>query len=452
MPNDSTPNRRHFLHSTSITAASAALAPYWFTSAVRAQEPAASDRIRVAAIGVGDRSQGLLQDAKEYCDIVAVCDVDARNVRRAAEQLKDTKFGKPEQYSDYRKLLERKDFDAVIIATPDHWHTKTAIESMQSGRDVYCEKPLTLTIEEGKQICQVVKDKKRVFQVGTQQRSDSDQFLTAAAIARAGRIGDVKRAWVAIGGGDVGGPFKKLMCPAELNYEMWLGQAPLNDYIPERVYYTFRWWYDYSGGKLTDWGAHHVDIAQWITGNDNTSPVTIEPLFAEHPVPFNKEGYPTVDNAFNTAVKFKLNCQFANGFEMRIQDSVNEPGLADFGNGVLLEGTKGRLFVNRERVSGAAVEELKINPLPEDALRQAYKGHEPTHHMKNYFDCVKSREEPISDVFSHHRILTTCHLSNIALRLGKTVHWDPETEQVVGDEQIASFVARPQREAYKIVV
>jgi predicted dehydrogenase len=268
---------------------------------------------------------------------------------------------------------------------------------------------------------------------------------------RNGRIGEITRAWVAIGGGDVGGPFKKLMCPAELNYEMWLGQAPLNDYIPERVYYTFRWWYDYSGGKLTDWGAHHVDAAQWISGNDNTSPVTIEPLMVEHPVPF-KDGYPLVDNAFNTAVKFQLNCKFANGFEMRVQDSVNEPGLADFGNGVLFEGTNGRLFVNRERVSGAAVEELAAKPLPEDAMRQAYKGHEPTDHMKNFFDCVQSRDEPISDVFSHHRILTTCHLSNIALRLNKAVNWDPETEQVVGDEQAASFVSRPQREAYKIVV
>ena len=442
---NSATNRRKFLQSSTLTAASAALVPYWLTSATQAQETAASDRIRVGAIGVGDRSQSLLQEARHHCDIVAVADVDARNVRRAIQQLD----GKPEGYSDYRKLLERKDIDAVIIATPDHWHTKTAIESMQSGRDVYCEKPLTLTIEEGKQICQVAKATNRVFQVGTQQRSDANNFLKARAIVQAGRIGDVTRVWAAIGGGDRGGPFKKLMCPAELNYEMWLGQAPLNDYIPERVYYTFRWWYDYSGGKLTDWGAHHVDISQWVLGVDDTSPVTIEPLSVTLPVPF-EAGYPTVDNAFNTATNFKLKCQFANGLELRIQDAVNEPGLADFGNGVLFEGSKGRLFVNRERVSGKAVEELAQNPLPEDALRQAYKGHEPTHHMKNFFDCIKTREEPISDVFSHHRILTTCHLSNIALRLGKTVNWDPETEQVAGDEQAASFVSRPQREAYRI--
>lgn len=447
MKRNSVPTRRNFLQSSTVTAVSAALAPYWFTAATQAQKPAASDRIRVGAIGVGDRSRSLLNEARGHCDIVAVADVDARHVRRAIEQFE----GKPEGYSDYRKLLERKDIDAVIIATPDHWHTKPAIESMQSGRDVYCEKPLTLTIEEGKQICQVAKATNRVFQVGTQQRSDAKNFLLARAIVQAGRIGDVKRVWAAIGGGDRGGPFKKQMCPAELNYEMWLGQAPLNDYIPERVYYTFRWWYDYSGGKLTDWGAHHVDIAQWILDMDNTSPVTVEPLEVTHPVAF-KDGYPTGDNAFNTATNFKLNCQFASGLELRIQDSVKEPGLADFGNGVLFEGSKGRLFVNRERVSGTAVEELEQNPLPEDALRKAYKGHAPTHHMKNYFDCIRTREQPISDVFSHHRILTTCHLSNIALRLNKTVNWDPETEQVVGDAQAASLVSRKQREAYCITV
>lgn len=447
MSDEMTRNRRSFMKSTAFSAASAALTPYWLTSTTAAQQPVASDRIRVGAIGVGDRCRWLMQEARGMSDIVAVADVDARNVRRAIEQLD----GKPEGYSDYRKLLERKDIDAVIIATPDHWHTKTAIESMQSGRDVYCEKPLTLTIEEGKQICKVAKDTNRVFQVGTQQRSDRDRFLTARAIVQDGRIGDVKRVWVAIGGGDRGGPFKKEMCPAELNYEMWLGQAPLVDYIPERVYYTFRWWYDYSGGKLTDWGAHHVDIAQWVLGMDDTSPISIEPLSVTHPVPF-KDGYPTVDNAYNTATNFKLKCKFANGVDLRIHDSVNEPNVADFGNGVLFEGSKGRLFVNRERVSGKPVEELADNPLPEDALSKAYKGHEPTHHMQNYFDCVKSREQPISDVFSHHQILTTCHLSNIALRLDKTVNWDPESEQIIGDEEVSYFASRPQREAYKITI
>ena len=198
---NSATNRRKFLQSSTLTAASAALVPYWLTSATQAQETAASDRIRVGAIGVGDRSQSLFQEARHHCDIVAVADVDARNVRRAIQQLD----GKPEGYSDYRKLLERKDIDAVIIATPDHWHTKTAIESMQSGRDVYCEKPLTLTIEEGKQICQVAKATNRVFQVGTQQRSDANNFLKARAIVQAGRSGAVTRVWAAIGGGDRGG-------------------------------------------------------------------------------------------------------------------------------------------------------------------------------------------------------------------------------------------------------
>jgi predicted dehydrogenase len=321
---------------------------------------------------------------------------------------------------------------------------------MQSGRDVYCEKPLTLTIEEGKQICQVVRSTNRVFQVGTQQRSDADRFLKAVALVRAGRIGEVNRAWVAIDGGVVGGPFKKLMCPAELNYEMWLGQAPLSDYIPERVYYTFRWWYDYSGGKLTDWGAHHVDIAQWVTGNDDTSPVTVEPLLVEHPVPFTKEGFPTVDHSFNTAVRFRLKCQFANGFELRLQDSVNEPGLADFNNGVLFEGTKGRFFVNRGKIVGKPVEDLADNPLPEGAIEEIYGGKVSANHTANFIEGMQSRQQPISDVWTHNRMLEICHLSNIALRLGRELKWDPEKREIIGDEQANTFLARESRKGFEI--
>jgi len=200
---------------------------------------------------------------------------------------------------------------------------------------------------------------------------------------------------------------------------------------------------------MNDWGAHHIDIAQWAIeqNGEGQGPVSIEPLLAEHPVEL-KEGRPVLDDRYNTALKFHVKADFANGVEMNIRHDAGELG---FGNGILFEGTKGKLFVNRGKITGKAVEELKQNPLPEDAIIKLYGG-KPTSHMQNFIECVKSRELPISDVYSHHRAMTTCHLANISIRLNRNLEWDPKTEQIIGDKAANQWQSREQRKGYEIEV
>ncbi len=282
------------------------------------------------------------------------------------------------------------------------------------------------------------------MQVGTQQRSEEgNKFLKAVAMVREGRIGKVKKATCAIGGGDVGGPFKTEMPPAGLNWDMWLGQAPQVEYIKERCHGTFRWWYEYSGGKLTDWGAHHVDIAQWAIGMEESGPTTVEVLLGKHPVPFEK-GYPTVHDKFNTASAFLIRCVFPDGIEIHIRHDTE--------NGIQFEGEKGNFFVSRGRLTGAPVNDLKDNPIPDKVLIALRKGKRLGSHMGNFIECVRDRSMPVSDVFSHHRALTTCHLANIALRLNRKLRWDAANEQIVGDAEANAWQQREQRKGYEITV
>ena len=403
-----------------------------------------NERLRVGCIGNGGMGQGDARAAKRFGDIVATCDVDRTHAERLNTTIAD---GKAQICEDYRKLLDRKDVDIVTISTPDHWHTKMCVDALRAGKDVYCQKPLTLTIKEGKLLCKVVKETGRVLQVGTQQRSENrNMFLTAVAMVQDGRIGKIKRVTCAIGGGPAGGPFQKTTPPAHLNWDMWLGQTPKVDYIQQRCHNNFRWWYEYSGGKLTDWGAHHVDIAQWAIGMEDTGPTTIEVVKGEHPQPL-KKGNPTIDNCYNTATKFNVKCVFPNGVEMFICDNAEE---LHFGNGIMFEGEKGRFFVSRERLTGAPVDELKQKPISDVTLMVLRKGKPLGSHMANFIDCVKDRSVPVSDVFSHHRALTTCHLANIALRLGRNLKWDPVTEQIIGDEEANAMQGRKQRRGYRV--
>jgi predicted dehydrogenase len=231
---------------------------------------------------------------------------------------------------------------------------------------------------------------------------------------------------------------------------MWLGQAPLVDYVSlpskgkyphSRTHYEFRWWYEYSGGKLTDWGAHHVDIATWAIGMENSGPKSVEGLLAVHPVPY-KDGYPTIDNMYNTATKFDVKCLYPNGVELHI--------LSDGENGIYIQGDLGDLFVSRGALRGSAVAALKESPLPEDAIAKLYKGKKPGNHMANFFECCVDRTQPISDVDSHHRAMTTCHLANISIRLGRKLSWNPETQQIEGDEAANGWLKREQRKGYEV--
>jgi predicted dehydrogenase len=455
--------RRQFLQTTAALAGAAL--PYWHSAAASRALGfnLVNNRPTLGCIGTGDRWFGVGPAAMNYADCVAVCDVDAVHAMNGRNEVKAIQNPKGsnravDMYEDYRGLLDRKDIDVVTIVTPDHWHSKIAIDAMRAGKDVYCEKPLTLTIHEGKQIRRVLQDTKRVFQVGTQQRSEMGlNFLKAVAMIKGGRIGKVKKITVDIGGANASGHIAEAPVPAELNWDLWLGQAPMtayrssteakssNDRYPaSRTHYEFRWWYEYSGGKMTDWGAHHVDIASWAIGMDESGPTTIEGV-AEHPVEF-KDGYPTQDDCYNTATKFAVTVMCPGDVEMHIVNDSKD------GNGILFEGTEGRFFVSRSAMKGKPIEELASKPIPEEDLIKLYKGKQPGNHMGNFFECIADRTDPISDVYSHHRAMTTCHLANIAIRLGKKLTWDAEKEEIVGDKDAAQWVAREQRKGYEIDV
>lgn len=433
--------RRRFLQTS--TAAAIATVPYFHSArpSLADETRSANDRPRFAAIGLGRRGSGIAGEAARYADAVAICDVDSRRRERPGGK------GKAEPYEDYRRVLDRQDVDFVTIGTPDHWHVKIAIDAMRAGKDVYCEKPLTLTIDEGVLISKVVRETGRVMQVGTQQRSDFDlNFITAVAMVREGRIGKIQRVTCAIGGGKPSGKLMKQSAPPQLNWDMWLGQCPMVDYIEQRCHYDFRWWYEYSGGKLTDWGAHHVDIAHWALGLDATGPTSFEVLSCTHPVPF-KKGWPTVDDEYNTALAFHVLAKTRDGVEIHIRDEAKDLG---FPNGILFEGEAGRILVNRGKLTGAAVDALKDKPIADETFRKLRHGKANGSHMANFIDCTRDRGVPVSDVASHHRAMTTCHLANIAMRLGRSITWDPVAEMIVGDDEARAFQKREQRKGYEI--
>ncbi len=422
---------------------------------------AANERPRVAAVGTGSRwyqratglegRYGSAPDFRKYGDYVAVCDADSNRQELAGEIVKDWTGSAPVKASDYRAILDDDKIDIVHISTPDHWHAKIAIEAMLAGKDVYCEKPMTLTIEEGRLMSKVCRDTKRVVQIGTQQRS-SRQFIQAIAMIRDGRIGEVKRAVCSIGGAPTSPEIPQVDPPKNLDWNQWLGPAPFVNYRSKpgnrnetkswsRSHYEFRWWYEYSGGKLTDWGAHHVDIATWGLDKIATGPTSVDPVVAKHPVQF-VDGYPTDNSQYNTATEFLISAKFDDGKEIEIRH--------DQGNGILFEGTKGRLFVNRGKITGKPVEDLESNPLPDGAMEAAYKGRSLTNHFENFFDAVKQRKDPISDVHSHHRALSTCHLAGIAARVGRKIQWDPNAEKVIGDDVAQQLLGREMRRGFEI--
>ena len=323
--NHAIPTRRHFLK----LSAGAIAAPYVWTG-LQAHGEAKNDKINVGSIGVSTykniygrsdefdgQGSSIGRQAAARGNMVACADVNLHHAERFAKPY----GGKCQMYQDYRKLLERKDIDAVTIGTPDHWHTKIAIDAMRAGKDVYCEKPLTLTIDEGKLLTKVAKQTGAVFQVGTQQRSEHDLvFLKAAAMCRTGRLGKKLKAISSVGQPDfaVGklnpGPFAVIAPPAELDWDFWLGQAPKVPYSKERCNFHFRWWYEYSGGQVTDWGVHHTDIAMWAMGLDHTGPTDIG----------GTSELPHVPGGFNVATKFDIDMRFADGQEIKLVSGPNE--------------------------------------------------------------------------------------------------------------------------------
>ncbi len=449
-----TTSRRHFLRGVATVGGAAVVCS---ATGRTFGYQSSNERPVFATIGLRNQGWAITSKSFKFADFAAIADVDANVLGTYVEKIEQAQKKKPDGYKDYRKILERKDIDAVMIATPDHWHTKIAVEAMYAGKDVYCEKPLTLTIAEGKLIERVVKETGRVFQVGTMQRTESDlRFLQAVALVKHGRIGKVTRVTCGINGMEASPVIPVAPVPPELDWDFWLGPAPKVDYraLPQlregygggvplfsNCHYSFRNWHEYSGGKLTDWGAHHVDIACWALGATDTGPSKITPVEFKLPVPY-KDGHPQVQDQYNAATDFKIKVDMPNNVEMIITSEGD--------NGILFEGTEGRFFVNRGKISGKPVEDLKDKPLPEDAIEKIYGGKVSENHTANFIEGMKARKQPISDVWSHNRMLEICHLSNIAMRLNRPLAWDPVKREIVGDAQANSFLSRESRKGFEI--
>ncbi len=434
----------------------------------------ANDRIVMAAIGTGtnrtrrtgnqqlhgERGVAIMNDAmgQQGVQMVAVCDVDRPNAEFARDTV-NRRYSNMDcrVYEDYREVLRNPDIQAVTIGTPDHWHAIIAIAAMQAGKDVYCEKPLTLTIDEGRAMVRAARaGNGHVLQTGSQQRSDA-RFRLACELVRNGRIGPVRRVTTLIGGNPTGGPFQTAAAPEGLNWDFWLGQTPRVDYVPQRCFYDFRWWYEYSGGKMTDWGAHHNDIAQWGLGMDNSGPVTVRGTGQQ---PDNRP------NCFNCHPTFEVVYTYANGTNGSPgtelvcrsgppQDFPARNGDRPHDNGILFEGANNQwIFVNRGLImasdGNAQTSRLITEPLGQGATRLPVS----TNHMGNFIQCVRSRQRPICDVEVGHRSVTVCHLGTIATRFfaGQTLHWDPQEQRFTGEHAADAnrHVSRPQRAPYTL--
>lgn len=447
-------NRRQFLKTSAAGSALAATATYGTLSSALAQDNAG--KLRLASIGVGgsrgryNRGGQIAREAARFANMVAVCDVDDLHT----EEFNQSFGGKLNKYRDYREMLDKEKPQVVTIGTPDHWHVPIAIAALRSGADVYCEKPLTLTIDEGKKIRAVVEETGRVFQVGTQQRSAKNLFLMAIAMVHTGRLGDNVNAYVAIGGAPSGGPFASTDAPSDLDWNLWVGPAPEANYCEERRR-MFRWYFEYSGGKMTDWGAHHIDIAQWAIAPGETGPTKVkgEGKFPDT-VPSDLDwaaflnGEVSLPNGFNTATEFSIDLNYDNGSLVNVNHHYKREGdNVDFPNGILFEGDKGRIFVNRGKLEGAPVNELTDADRKElnAYIVELCKGKQPGSHMGNFFDCISDRGKPISDVWSHHRTMTSCHLCNIALMTGRELTWDPKQEKFLGDDAANQLLSRKSR-------
>ncbi|KAB2640207.1 MAG: Gfo/Idh/MocA family oxidoreductase [Verrucomicrobia bacterium] len=435
-------SRRLFLRRCSAAAAATGL-PLWFVQRelAAAAEPvkilSPNERPAIALIGCGGQGSGDTANAQRFGDVVAVCDVDTSHVERSIKRF--TKDGKaPTGYLDFRKLLERDDIHCIINGTPDHWHSLVNIAAARAKKDIYSEKPLTLTIDEGKHVVKAVRDNKVVLQTGTQQRSN-ERFRLACELVRNGRIGKLKEVTVWLPAGRREGPFASKPVPAGLDWDFWQGQAPKVDYVPERCHTWFRYWYEYSGGTMTDWGAHHMDIGYWAVGLP--APTEIESKALTLPI---AGGYTTIAD-------YEVKFTYPNGVIFNVRSTRDDD---PFGgtvkadgqrNGIHFEGTDGWIWVNRDQIKATDREMLK-KPLPEGSER-LYVSND---HMGNFFECMKSRKDPICAVEIGHRSASVCHLGAISLRTGKKLQWDPDKEVFIGDNaaEANSFASREMRKPY----
>jgi predicted dehydrogenase len=449
-------SRRRFLQD-SITAGTAAGSALLGGGPLAAQTaPAdskavgANDRIRIALIGCGGMGSSDLRGALKVKNVecIALCDVDDARVAKAAREILEPAGQKAELTTrDFRKILEIKDLDAVIVGTPDHWHALPTVEACKAGKDVYVEKPLSVSIPEGRTMVNAARKYNRVVQMGTQQRSAA-HYQAAVDYVQSGKLGRIRlvRVWAYL---DWKGetPVKPDgPVPEGVDYDMWLGPAPKRPFNPNRFHFTFRWYWDYAGGLMTDWGAHMIDIANWAMGiKAPSSAVSIG----------GKLGYPT--DAMETPDTQQVMWAFPE-FSMIWEHALGVGhGPEAREHGVQFHGEQAVLVVDRtgweiipetDRID-KPLRVYKSTGLPrQSATNMEYH----FLHVQNFFDCMRSRKHPNSDVEIGHNSMIACHLGNIAFRLNRQVKWDVENEKVIGDPEAAAMVSRPYRAPWKLTV
>jgi predicted dehydrogenase len=441
--------RREFLQSAGTLASAPLFIP---ASALGRQgNVAPSNRIAMGVIGTGNQGTGdmlgFLPDKR--VQVVAVCDVNRETPgywdgaiagREPARVLVEWHYARDKRaglykgctaYEDFREVIARKDIDAVLIALPDHWHSIPVIEAARAGKDIYGEKPLSLTIAEGRAMCDAVKANNRIFQCGSQQRSDP-RFRKACEIVRNGGIGKLKTVTCGLPGGtpDLGKTGDRQdpePVPDGFNYDMWLGPAPEAPYAPARCFVNFRWILDYSGGQITDWGGHHPDIAQWGMGTVLTGPVAIR----------NGQAQWAKEKLWNTATDYYFEAIYENDVKLIVSSRVR--------GGVTFEGSDGRVWVNRGGIETSPMSLLDYEPGPNDV--RLYRS---DNHYRNFIDCVISRQEPIAPIEQAHRSISIGRLGNISLRLGRDLRWDPKQERILGDDAANQMLSRPMRKPWAI--
>lgn len=453
-------SRRDFIE-ISAKASISAIALSGFPSIVPASvfgKNAPGNRINVAAIGTGRISRshdmpGIWQ--YDTAQIIAVCDLDTKRANEGKTLVNEyysKKNGKAfdgvKVYYDYRELLKNKDVDAVLVSTPDHWHAKIGIDAVRAGKDVYCQKPTSLTISEGRALSNAVKETGRIFQIGSQQRS-SKQFRYAAELVRNRRIGQLKTVYIGLPGDPSGNEEPPMPVPKNLNYDMWLGSTPEVYYTEKRVHpqegYDRPGWLrceQFGAGMITGWGSHHVDCAHWAMATENTGPIEVGGT-AEFP----KSGLWNVHGPFQTEALY------ANGVKMIISDS--------FPNGIKYEGTDGWIFVSRGDAKAtasdpASVRAAKALDASDPKIIESVIGpneihlYESAEHHGNWLDCIKSRKAPIAPVEVGHRSCSACLIHHIVMKLKRKVYWDPAKEQFKDDPEANSMLTRTQRKPYGI--
>jgi predicted dehydrogenase len=408
-----------------------------------------SNRITLGIIGCGNQSTIDIPEFlnNDECQVVAVCDVNkgshgyktpqqflGREPMRAFVNKfysnKAQTYQGCEMYEDFRDVLNRKDIDAVVIIAPDHWHAIMTIMAARAGKDIYCQKPLTLTIAEGRDMINAVRKHNRVLSTGSQWRSNP-LMRKACELVRNGRIGKLKRVETYVAENNFNGPgpgWKPAPVPAGFNYDMWLGPAPEAPYHPDRCLYKFRFVSDYSGGQTTNFGAHSNDIAHWGMGMDGKGPVEVEDLGAE---------FPAKGDLFNTATKVAFRAHYENGVTL---DCITHK----LNFGVKFEGTDGWLRVLSQKIESdpATIKDLELGEKDERLYVSA-------NNYRNFIDCVKTRKEPIQPVETGHSTAVVCHLGNMAMTLKRKIKWDPKAEKILGDEEAAKMVSRPMRAPWR---